>query len=59
MKTMMDKLRLIAVFAGFASLAIIFVPVSGETGKVDTLEIIPVAVEKSDVPSLVTLVGKS
>ncbi len=51
MKTMMDKLRLIAVFAGFASLAIIFVPVSGETGKVDTLENIPVAVEKSEVPS--------
>ena len=47
----MDKLRLIAVFAGFASLAIIVIPVSGETAKVDTLEKIPVAIEKSDVPS--------
>jgi len=51
MDKIMDKLRLIAVFAGFASLAIIVIPVSGETAKVDTLEKIPVAVEKSDVPS--------
>lgn len=51
MDKIMDKLRLIAVFAGFASLAIIVIPVSGETAKVDTLEKIPVAVEKSEVPS--------
>ncbi len=51
MDKIMDKLRLIAAFAGFASLAIIVIPVSGETAKVDTLEKIPVAIEKSDVPS--------
>jgi len=51
MDKIMDKLRLIAAFAGFASLAIIVIPVSGETAKVDTLENIPVAVEKSEVPS--------
>ncbi len=47
----MDKLKLIAIFAGFASLAIIVIPVSGETAKVDILEKNPVAVEKSDMPS--------
>lgn len=51
MKTIIDKLGLIAVCAGFASLAIIINPVSGGTGKVETPEKIPVAIEKSDVPS--------
>ena len=51
MKTIINKLRIIAVIAGFASLAIIVVPVSGETGKIETLEKIPVAIDNSDVPS--------
>ena len=51
MDKIMDKLKLIAIFAGFASLAIIVIPVSGETAKVDILEKNPVAVEKSDMPS--------
>ena len=46
----MVKLILIAVFAGFASLVAIVIPVSGETDKVDSMENMTVAVENSDVP---------
>ncbi len=50
MKKRMVKLILIAVFAGFASLVAIVIPVSGETDKVDSMENMTVAVENSDVP---------
>lgn len=47
----MNKTRLITIFASIAGLAVIVVQVHGKTDKTDSLENIPVAVAKSDMPS--------
>lgn len=47
----MNKTSHIAVFASIVVLAVIVLPDSGKTDEVDSLENIPVAVAKADVPS--------